>query len=43
METLLRAFKRFNRWQKLAVVAMLFMVVATWLSVCLVLASYFAP
>jgi hypothetical protein len=43
METLLRAFRRFSRGQKLAVVAILLVIVATWLAVCFVLGSYFAP
>jgi hypothetical protein len=43
MWDLLSLIGRLSGWRKLVVVAMLIVIVLTWLSVCLILASYFVP
>lgn len=40
MGNLLRAIGKLGFWQKLAVGFMIFLILATWLAVCLILASY---
>jgi hypothetical protein len=40
MDDLLHALRHLNRWQKLAVGAFLVLILATWVAVCIILASY---
>jgi hypothetical protein len=40
MENLLQVLRQLNRWQRLAVGALLVLILATWVAVCFILASY---
>lgn len=43
MKTFLRAISRLSPWKKVAVGAMLVLVLVTWLAVCLVVFGFPAP
>ena len=43
MRKWLQAIKKLAPWQKLVVAAMLVLILATWLAVCLVLAGVIGP